>query len=235
MLQSRHRWFCWLSTVALTLIASAVDAQPSRRPYVGATLGGTLVDADIATGTVPSSGFIVGTRVTPRWDIEGTVTFPTHGVSRAYGGADDSPSIWVSPAGTVPESRDLYAIWIRYRNAREIHVVTSGAAIFRMTVPRAPRVSVGLVAGLSAQRVTDVRERTVVRVGSGVPESHPSARDSAETFRRTIGGPMVGVQLAIDVTRHLTVAPDIRLHYGSIGDEINNLVQPTIRAVWRSP
>lgn len=227
---SRHN--LWLSALALTLVASAVEAEPSG-PYVGALLGATRIDADIATGTAPSGGFIVGARLTPRWDLEGTVTFPTHGATRSYGGADDAPSFWVGPADTPAQARDRYGIWISHRNTRDVHVAMSGAAIFKTPITPSRRVGLGLVAGLSVQRVTDAYERTVVRVGPGVPEDHPLARDSAETARRTIGGPLVGIQLAIDVTRSLTVAPDIRLYYGSVGDEINNLVQPTIRATWR--
>lgn len=224
-----------LPSVFLVLsAASAGFGQSAPRSYVGAAVGGALLDADIATGASPSAGLVFGARVAPRWDVEGEVMFPRRGFTRAYGGGpDDTPSGLIYPPGTPPEQRDLFGIWTRFNNARDVHMTVSGVAIFRATFERVPRLSLGLLAGLSVHRVTDTRIRTVVRVGPAVPADHPARRDQSEIWPRTLGGPTVGAQLSVALTPHLSVTPDLRLHYGSLADEINNIVQPSVRMTWR--
>jgi hypothetical protein len=233
--------YIWLAATLLTLstaltasTAALAQAQSTRGPYLGASIGGAGIDADIATGWAPAGGLLVGTRLTRRWDVEGDVVFPGRESTRTYGGgANDSPSLLVVPEGTPPAERDRYGIWMRHHNSRTVHAAMSGVVIFRLSLPEAPRLTLGLIGGLSAQRVTDRRDRTVTRVGPGVPANHHWIRDDSEVWPRTIGGPIIGAQLAVALTRHLSVVPDLRYHYGSLGDEINNLLQPSVRIAWR--
>jgi hypothetical protein len=50
---------------------------------------------------------------------------------------------------------------------------------------------------------------------------------------RNLGGPSFGGSLSIAITPRLSVVPDVRYDYGSIGDEINNALRTSIRVLWR--
>ena len=70
-----------------------------------------------------------------------------------------------------------------------------------------------------------VRDRTVytpVAIPEGIDPQHPSVVGSIETHSRNIGGPTIGANLAIGLTRQLSIVPDVRYDYGSIGDETDN-------------
>ena len=41
-----------------------------------------------------------------------------------------------------------------------------------------------------------------------------------------------GVGVNVALTPHLSVVPDLRIDYGSIGDEIENAFRPLIRMKW---
>ncbi len=81
-----------------------------------------------------------------------------------------------------------------------------------------------------------VRDRTVytpVSIPEGIDAQHPSVVGSIETHSRNIGGPTFGANLAIALTRQLSIVPDARYDYGSIGDEINNSFRTSVRMQWR--
>lgn len=82
----------------------------------------------------------------------------------------------------------------------------------------------------------NVRERfinTILRLPAAVdPERLRGVRGSDQTHTRNLGGPCVGAGLVIAVSRRLSMAPEVRYDYGSIGDEINNTVRASLRTVW---
>jgi hypothetical protein len=81
-----------------------------------------------------------------------------------------------------------------------------------------------------------VRHRTdytPVRVGPDVDPSNQYARPHVETGTRNIGALTVGANVAVMITRHFGVVPDLRYDYGSIGDEKENSLRPSVRVIWR--
>ena len=51
-------------------------------------------------------------------------------------------------------------------------------------------------------------------------------------FLRELGGLTIGGSVGFAVTRHLSVAPDLRYDCGSIGDEINGTLRTSVRVLW---
>jgi hypothetical protein len=94
-------------------------------------------------------------------------------------------------------------------------------------------VKPGLIVGVTNQRVRDRTDYTPVRVGPAVDPNHPYASPHAETSSGTEGALTIGANVAIAVTPHLFVVPDLRYDYGSIGDETNNALRSSIRVLWR--
>ena len=67
------------------------------------------------------------------------------------------------------------------------------------------------------------------------PRRRPTrpCRRPTETSTRNVGGLTVGVNLRVMITRHLGLVPDLRYDYGSIGDEKENTLRPSVRVLWR--
>ncbi len=95
------------------------------------------------------------------------------------------------------------------------------------------RLTPGLILGVTNHHVRDRTVYTPVSIPEGIDPQHPSVVGSSETHSRNIGGPTIGANLAIALTRQLSIVPDVRYDYGSIGDEINNSFRTSVRMQWR--
>ena len=220
-----------LTIVAFLLVCTAVStahAQTLGRFYVGGSFGGISVDADQVDGKSPAAGAIAGFSLTPWLDVEGEVVFPSRDFTRTYGG--DTLSLSFAPPGSSPEELLRLGVFTRFHHERDIAASVSGVVVFHGPVHR--RVHLGFLVGVTNQRVTDRTDYTPVLIGSGVDPNHPSVRARSETHVRNLGGPTIGANVSVAVTRHLRIVPDIRYDYGSIGDEINNALRPSVRVHW---
>jgi hypothetical protein len=160
--------------------------------------------------------------------VEVDVAFPTSPFTRTYGG--DALSLSFAPQGASREEIERFGIWLRYDKRREVTASISGVAIFHAS---SGTVKPGLIVGVTNQRVRDRTDYTPVRVGPAVDPNHPYASPHAETSSGTEGALTIGANVAIAVTPHLFVVPDLRYDYGSIGDETNNALRSSIRVLWR--
>jgi Outer membrane protein beta-barrel domain len=216
----------WL--MVMCIAEGRAGAQPLSRFYVGGAAGVFSVDADAVSGRSASGGVAAGVAVKPWLDLEADLVIPTAAFTRTYG--SDSLSLSFAPAGAPQEEHERLGVWTRFDTMREVTASVSGAAIFH--APVAHRVDIGFIAGVTAARVRDRYEYTPVRIGTGVDPSHPSVRARVETHARFIGAPTIGVNLGLSLTPHLTLVPDLRYDYGSIGDELNNTLRSSIRVLW---
>ena len=216
-------------TAALVVVgAAAAAAQPQQRFYVGAEAGTFRNSADEVDGSSFSAGVLAGIAITPWLDAEVDVGRPASAFTRSYGG--DALSASFAPAGSPREEIERFGVWLRYDKRRDVIASVSGAAIFH---PSRGRIRPGLVLGVANHRVRDRTDYTPVRVGPSVDPAHPHARPRVETASHNKGGLTVGLNVAIAVSRHLAVVPDLRYDYGSIGDEINNALRATVRVLFR--
>ncbi len=142
-------------------------------------------------------------------------------------------SLSFAPPGSSREEIERLGVWTRFHNERNVSASLAGVVVFHRPIARYSRVHLGLVAGLNAQRATDRRDYTTVRIGTGVNPNAATLAPRSETYTRTIGGFTVGVNLSFALNSHVFIVPDVRYHYGSIGDEINNAAYASVRAVWR--
>ena len=209
-----------LSSVA---VAAPANAQTRSRVYAGALVGGYSTDADHVDGNVPSVGVTGGMRVLPWLDVEVDVIRPEGLLTREYTARS------MSFSGPGPPEQFVLTRSIK---ERRVGSVISAGVVFHPAVPirrLTPRVFAGVVNH-------HLRDRTVLEhlyLPPGVtPEQVNRALPEDDWRTRNIGGPTFGGSLAIAITPHLTVAPDIRYDYGSIGDEINNMLRTSIRVLW---
>jgi Outer membrane protein beta-barrel domain len=220
-----------ISAVSAAVLCGAVvpvEAQPTGRFYAGGAIGAFWVGADEVDGTSAAGSVLGGIAVTRWLDVEVDVAFPTSPFTRTYGG--DTLSLSFAPSGASREDFERFGIWLRYDKRREVTANISGVAIFHAT---SGAVKPGLIVGITAQRVQDRTDYTPVRVGPAVDPNHPYASLRTESGSGTQGALTIGANVAVAVTSHLFVVPDLRYDYGSIGDEINNALRSSIRVLWR--
>jgi hypothetical protein len=217
-----------ISSAILAASASGAAAQTGGRVYAGAAIGSYRVSADAVSGTSAAASLVGGIAVAPWCDIEVDVALPTSPFTRTYGG--DALSMSFAPAGSSREEIERFGIWLRYDQRRDVTASISTVAVFH---PSSGRLKPGFILGVTNQRLRERTDYTPTRVGPLVDPSHPFASPHAETSAHTEGALTVGANLTIALNRHLSVVPDLRYDYGSIGDEINNALRTSVRVLWR--
>ena len=131
----------------------------------------------------------------------------------------------------MPELERLSVI-TRFDKEREVTASLSGVVVIHP--PAGQRVTPGLIVGVTNQRA---RDRTILYA-----DVDPGRRRSAASVGRRAHRIVVAQHrrpdrrarnLAIALTPHLSIVPDVRYDYGSIGDEINNTLRTSVRLQWR--
>lgn len=207
--------------------ASPAGAQTGLRAYAGGGVGSFSVSADEVEGTSVSGGFFGGVALAKYLDLEFEVVVPASPFTRTYTGT----SVSFAPPGASPAERERLSVITRYDKEREVSASVSAVVVIHP--PLGQRVTPGLIVGVTNQLVRDRTVYTRIAIPDGVDPQHPSVAGGSESSARNLGGPTIGAQLAIAVTRHLSVVPDVRYDYGSIGDEINNTLRASARIQWR--
>ena len=219
--------FDWL-LATLTALMCATQAQAQgidSRVYVGILAGPYHTTADHVDGTLSSIGVTGGIRITPWLDLEVDVLHSSGVLSREHTG----PSI----AFGNSDGRTSEFVITRYIHEREGGNTLSIGASFH------PRVAWGgftprLFAGISSHRTKDRIVLEHLSVPPGVTVEQVNRAMPQQDWRsRHLGGPSFGGSLGIAVTQRLSVVPDLRYDYGSMGDEINNALRTSIRVLWR--
>ena len=216
------------SSVIVCLAASTGLAQSRERFYVGTAIGAFHVSADGVNGTSAAGSVLGGIAVTPWLDVEIDIAVPTSAFTRTYGG--DALSVSFAPAGSSREEIERFGVWLRYDNRRDVSASISSVAIFH---PSSGTVKPGFIVGVTNQRVRDRTEYTPVTVGPGLDPAHPYASARIETVSHSEGALTIGANIAIALSRHISIMPDLRYDYGSIGDEIDSALRSSVRVLWR--
>ena len=202
-------------------------AQTSLRPYAGGSVGQFSVSADEVEGGSVAGGLFGGMAFSKYLDAELELVFPADPFTRSYVGTSVS---FASP-GSSREERERLSVVTRFDKERSVGA--SASAVVVIHPPAGRRWTPGLIVGVTNQRVRDRATYTPVSIPEGVDPQHPAVVTRTESSSRNIGGPTIGANLAIAVTAHLSIVPDVRYDYGSIGDEINNAVRTSVRIRWR--
>jgi hypothetical protein len=207
--------------------ATSTSAQTMRRGHVAAILGAYHVDSDHVDGTSPNIGVAGGVRLTSRWDAEVEIVRSTGRLFREYTGK--SPSF--APLGSSREEIERLAVTTRYSYERRVLHTISGGVVFHGR--SRGRWAPVFYAGVTNHHVLDVTSRVPIQFPEGV-DPNKLARIVPEEGRdvRNLGALTGGIGVSVALTPHLSLVPDLRIDYGSIGDEIENAIRPAIRLAW---
>jgi hypothetical protein len=213
--------------LAVLILTPVIAEGQTERAYVGASLGSHIEDADRVTGISPAVSVVTGFRFSSRWGIEAEVSKPTEIFTREYSGVSQS---FAGP-GASQDERERLGVLESFRTERTVRHTISIGAVYRMAVRG--RVHPRLFMGLTNHNVGERSINTILRLPKRVdPERLRNVRGSIRTGTRQLGGLSFGAGVAVAITPHLSIAPELRYDYGSIGDEINNVLRTSVRAVW---
>ena len=219
---------CLVSAAALLVLAAKpVHAQPSQRFFVGGNIGAFSVSSDDVDGQTAAGGILAGVALSRIVDLAVEFSRPVSAFTRS------STALGVSfaPSGSSREEIERQGVLTRYDRRREVSSNISAFVIFHP--PRTGRVTPGFLIGVVNQHARNSTTYTPVSIPAGVDPQHPAVRAHQESAVRNLGGPTFGFHLAIAVTPQLSIVPDVRYDYGSIGDEINNVLRSGVGVVWR--
>jgi hypothetical protein len=217
-----------------TLLAAALfaagavraEAQAIGRPYIGVIVGAHHEDADRVNGTTSAVGITAGLRL-KALGVEIDVARPGAELSREHTGT----SISFAGPGASRQEIERLAVVTRFTQARRIlSTVSAGVAYY---VPASGRWRPRLFLGVTNHRARERTELAHLSIPDGIdPERVRKAMPDQAPFIRNLGALTMGGSVGFAVTRHLSIAPDVRYDYGSIGDEINNALRTSVRVLW---
>lgn len=213
--------------VLLFCPANPVHAQTAPRFFVGGTVGTFSVSSDDVDGQSAAGGFLAGVTLSRIVDVAVEWTRPTSDFSRSSTGIDVS----FAPPGSSLDEIERLGVVTRFDRRRE--VLSNISAFVIVHPPRTGRVTPGLLVGVTNQRARNSTTYTTVSIPAGVDPQHPAIRAGVESWTRNLGGPTFGAQVDIAVTPQLSIVPDVRYDYGSIGDERNSVLRTGLEVVWR--
>jgi Outer membrane protein beta-barrel domain len=213
--------------IAFLAAATAANAQSSLRPYVGGSLGSFSVSADDVEGRSVAGGIVGGLALSRYVDAEFEAAFPTDTFTRTHTGI----SVSFAPLGASRAEIERLGVVTRFDNERD--VTASLSAVVIIHPPAGKRLTPGVIVGVTNQRTSNRATFTPISIPEGVDPQHPAVIGRTEVSTRNIGGPTIGANLAIALSPHLSIVPDVRYDYGSIGDEINNTLRTSVRMQWR--
>ena len=161
---------------------------------------------------------------------------PRRGRSKSAAPAPKSRARTPAPASRLPaavrhvEEIERLAVVSRFTNARRVlSTVSAGVAYY---VPATGRWSPRLFLGVTNHRARERTELVHLSIPEGIdPERVRRAMPEQAPFIRNLGALTMGGSVGFAVTRHLSIAPDLRYDYGSIGDEINNMLRTSVRVL----
>lgn len=208
-------------------VSVASSAQTTRRGHVAAIAGIYRADSDHVDGTSPSVGMAAGVRLTTRWDAEVEVVRSDGRLFRQYTGK--SPSF--AAPGSSLEEFERFAVTSEYSYERRVLSTVSAGVVFHAR--SRGRWTPLFYAGVTNHHVIDVRRVVPIAFPEGVdPDKLARVVPQGGRSVRNLGALTGGVGVNVALTPHLSVVPDLRIDYGSIGDEIENAFRPSIRMKW---
>lgn len=203
-------------------------AQGTSRWYAGGAFAASRIAADEVRGTSPTAGGVFGFRITPAFSVEADITRGLGKVTRTYEGT----SISFAGPGASREEIERQAVHRRWRNEWSPTTNLSALTVWRSTGPS--RVSAAAYVGLTFARYREEYSSEVTALPAVVPlpANHPSLLPQRQVINRMRGGLTGGFMVPITIVGRLSVAPEFRYIYGSIGDEKHNVFRTGVRVLW---
>jgi hypothetical protein len=217
-----------VAAILIVVFTTPAAAQNPERLYAGVTVGSNYTSADdVDAAAVGAFGGTIGFKLSPAVSVQFDLTRGFGELTRQYEG------IGVSFAAPDASREEIERLGVYQRFDRDWKPKVGWSAVVVFSDPRPGRARAAVFAGVSDTHFRERYSITTLRVPDGVDPNSRSIQPSHEIHNTHRGGPTVGAMVAIAVSHQVSIAPEIRYTYGSIGDEIYNVFSTGIRTLWR--
>lgn len=225
------RWRPIVTAGLLSSLAggSPVAAQPvsNARAYVGIGPGTYLAQGDNVDDGTGAATVAVGIGIAPWLAAEFEFVKPVGVLSRDYTGSSQT---FAAP-GASREEIERLAVTSRFSYERSVGAALSWGVVLQP--PRAIRWRPHAFVGLTTHRVREMRRVTPIRLPEAVdPALLARVVATEERQTRSLGALTAGVGVTLPLTTRLAIVPTLRYDYGSIGDELDNVLRTSVRFQW---
>lgn len=217
------------SVVAALWAAPAAGQTTAPRFYVG---GATAADfgqrGPVNGGAVPSAGGLLGFRFSGAWSLEVELDRAFREKTRT----DEAIGFSVAPMNATRAEIERLGVRMQWVRTEKAGPGWSAHVMWRSRDPG--RVNAALFAGPSARRYTNRTQRTTLSVPAeaNLSPEHPELQPS-DSIRKMNGvGLTGGVLVLIQLTRTITLAPELRYTFGVITNDPYQVIRPGVRVMW---
>ena len=179
-----------------------------------------FVEGD-ASGTTTVAGAVATVRLSKTYAVEGEITQASGRIERSYEG-------WFVSYATDPnasrEEIERLAPTARRSLGYEPGIGGSAAFVARGAIGR--RVALGARVGVTARDYVETSTFTILSIPEGVDPARVARDFQDASSHRLRGGLLLGLDGSVALTKHLSVAPELRFVYGGparIGDKHREL------------
>ena len=212
-------------------VVAAAAGQPASRVELGPVVRHDHVFIEGgAGGGIPVAGVVTRVRLSRRYGVEAELTQAWQRIARSYEGWFIS---YAEGPDLTPEEIERLAPIVRRSLGYVPGVGAAAAFVARGDIT--PRVSLAGRVGVSARRYVETSASTILSIPEGIRPDRVASDFPDTSRRRTRGGLLLGLDVAVAVTPRLSLAPEIRVVYGGparIGDKHRELGVGA-RATWR--
>lgn len=211
-------------------VAATASAQGQPRFQVGPVARVDHVSLEGgAGGATFSAGMTAGVRLGRFLGVEAEITQASRQIERSYEG-------WFISYATSPnatrEEIERMAPTARRTLGYAPGLGFSGAVVLHGQAARGVRI--GARAGFSARRYHETSSYVMLTIPNGIDPARNARDFASEAHSRTRGGLLFGADAEIDLTRDVSLVPDVRFVYGGPA-QVGNKYRESglgLRAVW---
>jgi len=220
-----------LTALIVLAVARSAAAQTAPRFEVGPVvrLDQVFIEGD-ARGSSVATGAVATARLSRTYAIEAEVTNASRRIDRSYQGW--FVSYTTNPNATREEIERMAPI-ARRSLGYEPRLGWSAAFTARGDITR--RVALGARIGVAARDYHQTSTYTILSIPDGVDPARVARDFQSSSSRELRGGLLFGVDSSVALTRHLSVAPELRLVYSGrarIGNKYREC-GVGLRGLWR--
>jgi len=217
-------------TVGLLCSAATASGQTPPRFEVGMVSRAERVLLEGgARGQLPVTGIVVGALVSKHFGLEAEFTTAARQINRSYEGR------FFSFAERDATREEIERMAVVARRSLEYIPGTGGSAAFTARGHAGGRVDVVFRAGATFRHYVRKSTMTILSVPEGIAFERAVNMLPDERGNQTRGGLLFGLDVPVQISRHLSAAPEMRVVWGGparVGNRYNEFSLGG-RAIWK--
>jgi len=217
-----------IAGIVVLLGTGPAYGQPAGRFYAGTAVAAQQISADDVDGGTSSVGAVFGFRLTPAFSVEFEANGGLGEASRVYSGT------FISFAGPGASRDEIERLGVTMQSDTRWNPGFGWSLLAMWRSRGAQRVGVAVFGGVTSTIYDERRTLTVLNIPPGVDRTETDLHRMMpdDHVSRMRGGLTGGVLVPVRLTRQISVAPEFRYTFGSIGDEKYNTLRGGARVMW---